>query len=335
MTALSNMAAASRPPGIGDARVPCPLCGGLIHPVAGRCKHCKEDLSSLRAGRPQAAAPLPALNKSAPRYGDVQAAVVPASPYGPNGPNGTNGHASAVPIMVPAAGEGVVRDGGQPILPPRPTSQWHMKAQKPGGLARHWPLLVIVLAAAAIVAAVIIMVLPEDEHKGGKRHLPATPAPDRMETDPLNKQSQLDPWDQGGPGGAPGTAPDPGQGQGHMPDPPRQHPQAPDPDDIWGGLSGPGPSGGMMGGQLAGSFMFTMMLQACHKLQSCPGTNQQMLTAACSQFNSMPHPPMPQNCPSAQKCLDAIDALDCDANIDNPLQAITLLQDCTKAATEC
>jgi len=80
-----------------DGRVPCPLCGGLIHPVAGRCKHCKEDLSQFRAGRPQAAAVLPALNG---RPTPVPVAVqVPAG-------NGTSVH--AVPAAAVAPEQGVL-----------------------------------------------------------------------------------------------------------------------------------------------------------------------------------------------------------------------------------
>ena len=30
-----------------DPRVACPVCGGLVHPVAGKCKHCKTDLVKL------------------------------------------------------------------------------------------------------------------------------------------------------------------------------------------------------------------------------------------------------------------------------------------------
>jgi hypothetical protein len=32
-----------------DVRTACPVCGGAIHPVAGRCKHCRADLVKLRA----------------------------------------------------------------------------------------------------------------------------------------------------------------------------------------------------------------------------------------------------------------------------------------------
>src|SRR5205814_5764562 len=120
MTALMTMAATARPPGLGDARVPCPLCGGLIHPVAGRCKHCKEDLSTFRAGRPQAAATLPALNGhtiTAPATLHAPPPVVAAQTNGymPTSGNGTNGQSTitAAPIAIQA------RDGSQPILPPR------------------------------------------------------------------------------------------------------------------------------------------------------------------------------------------------------------------------
>lgn len=314
MTALSNMAAANRSPGLGDARVPCPLCGGLIHPVAGRCKHCKEDLSSFRAGRPQAATPLPSLQAQPGAY--AQTPAVAAAP--------PNGQATAIPVTVP-----VGREDSQPILPPRPTSQWRMKAQgSRAGWLRNWPMIVIVVAVVAIVAAVVIMVLPEDEAKrGGKKQLMAPPAPDRMETSPMPPQSgQIDPW------GSPDDQPDPGA-QPPMPATPDPDPDPPDPDDLFGGLGGSNPNP-MMGG-LSGTFMLTMFHQACRKLQSCPGTDMQTLSAVCSQFNSLPRPAVPSGCPSAQKCLDAIDALDCSANLDNPLSAIALIQDCSKAMTEC
>lgn len=309
MTALSNMAAANRSPGLGDARVPCPLCGGLIHPVAGRCKHCKEDLTSFRAGRPQAATPLPSL-QAQPAGAPIAAAV--AAPL--------DGQAGAIPVTVPTA-----REGSQPILPPRPTSQWRMKAQgSRGSWLRNWPMIVIALAVVAIVAAVVIMVLPEDDAKrGGKKQLMAPPAPDRMETSPMQpKASQIDPW------GSPDDQPDPG----NRPLPPVPDPDPPDPDDIYGGLGGGNP---MLGGGLTGTFTLTMLHQACRKLQSCPSSDQQALSAVCSQFNSLPRPPVPSGCPSAQKCLDAIDAIDCDANIDNPLSAIAVIQDCSKAMSEC
>lgn len=313
MTALTDMAAA-RPPGIADARVPCPLCGGLIHPVAGRCKHCKEDLSSYRAGRPQAAAALPALLHGKPQ-------------------NGSNGHAAAtanafVPTFVPA-------QDSQPILPPRTTAR-SVQAQRPHSMWRSWPMLVICVAVIAIVAATVIMVMPPDsKKKDGKMSAP--PAPERMETNPLpEKSGQIDPW-----GGQPGTVP-------QMPQPVQPVPAPPDPDDddLWGGLGGgAGGAGGLGGGSLGGgggglgggaSFMITALDHACTKLKSCPDVDQSSLSSVCEAVSMMPKPPGPTSCVAARKCLDAIDRLDCsDAQSASPHSVFTMFNDCTLAATQC
>ena len=166
MPALASMAAAARSPGISDGRVPCPRCGGLIHPVAGRCKHCKEDLSALRGGRPAAAAPLPVLNGS--------------------GNGHANGHAQhaapSAPMPMPVMP--VMNEGSQPILPPRPTGR-SFAAEKPRSVWKSWPMLVIVLASVAIVVAVVLMVWPPSSGHETKRALQPPPAPERMETNPL------------------------------------------------------------------------------------------------------------------------------------------------------
>lgn len=323
------MAAAARSPGIGDARVPCPLCGGLIHPVAGRCKHCKEDLTAYRAGRPPASTPLPPLDGRAAQ-----------APHGVAGAPGTNGH---VPAAMPVAV--APREASQPILPPRPTGR-SMAAQPPRGLLRNWPILVIVVAVLAIVGAVVIMVLPaDDEPQAGKRQLMPTPAPDRMETNPLPKQGRIDPWADPDmpPGTVPRAMPSQPDPYGYDPGPRRAQPRrtppgsAPsdpfgaDPDDVFGGIGGLGTGGA----RISGTFMVTMLHQACTKLQSCPSADFDVLGPLCGQFRAMPRPPLPANCPAAQRCLDAIDGLSCDADIDNPLAAIALLQDCTTAATKC
>lgn len=299
MTALLQMAAA-RPPGIADARVPCPLCGGLIHPVAGRCKHCKEDLSSFRAGRPQAAAALPALDRK-PQ-------------------NGSNGHAAAtaIPLFVPA------QEASQPILPPR-TTQRSLPVQRGHSLWRSWPMLVIVLAVIAIVAATVIMIMPpESKSHGGKMSAP--PAPDRMQTNPMpEKSSQIDPWDNGL-GNVPRT-PDP------VPQPPAP---APDDDDL---LGGGGVIGGMPGGGLGaqGDFMVTVLDRACAKLKSCPDLDQTAFSSVCDAVSMMGlgAAKTPPTCPAAQRCLDAIDRLSCsDASQASPHSVFTMFNECA-LATQC
>lgn len=304
MTALENMAAAARPPGIGDARVPCPLCGGLIHPVAGRCKHCKEDLSTLRQGRPQAAAALPALN----------------------------GHAVAPSIVAPVATPVAIataREGSQPILPQRTTGS-HVAAQKPsGGLLRSWPMIVIGVAVLAIITAVVIMVLPQDNARSKRIGKPPSPAPERMDSSPVPpKSSQLDPWDQ--PDKQPSLPPVPD------PNPPQQapDPQAglqPDPNDP----SDPNDVLGSLGGSSGAAVMFAMAEHACKKMKACPGVDQTMLSLACDQFKAVPKPPLPA-CDAAKRCMDAIDSMDCSqANSNNPIGAVYLLKDCSSAMTDC
>jgi hypothetical protein len=321
MTALENMAAAARQPGLGDARVPCPLCGGLIHPVAGRCKHCKEDLTQFRAGRPQAAAALPPLNGAGSQPVPVPAPAPQVSPWAP--PTHANGAAAApVPVAVPTA-----REGSQPILPQRPTGRSMAVASPTTSLWRSWPMIVIGVAVLAIVTAVVIMVLPEDTKGSSKKIGTPPPAPERMDLDPMPpKASQLnpgDPWSQPDPGAQPQQPPRP------TPPPDPSQPDPNDPNDLFGGLGG--------GAGITGSaVMLTVFDKACNKLKTCPDIDQSMISTVCDQFASMPKPPAPKNCPAAQRCFDAIDGMSCSqASSTSPLTAIYLIKDCTSAMNDC
>jgi len=207
MTALTDMAAPARP-GVTDARLPCPLCGGLVHPVAGRCKHCKGDLTTFRAGRPQAATPLPAL-------------------LGGPAP-GTNGH-SAAPAMT-------VREESAPILPPR-TSAHDMPAQRDHSTWRRWPVIVMVIAGLAIVGAVVAMFWLPPSSGGGEHTLKPPPAPERMDLNPIPPPS-ADPQP------APPAANDP-WGAPHAQATPQQR-HAPAPPDLTDPFSDP--SGALAGG---------------------------------------------------------------------------------------
>ncbi len=316
MTALASMAAPARPP--QDARVPCPLCGGLIHPVAGRCKHCKEDLSARRAGRPQAAAPLPALDRAAARDSG-QVAIAPAVTSAP------------VPAVVPA------RDASAPILPPRPTGR-SVVAQPERSIWKSWPMIVIVLATIAIAVAVVIMVMPPStsDSAAGKHVIqPPTPAPDRMDSNPLPPP---------GPGNSNGADPWGGHSQVDPPrhldpvpqDPPQQLqvPTDPDPDaiDPFGGIVGGGL--GPTGGTGAASFYTAALDHACQKLKACPDVDQ-TLTSICDVLTLQPK--AQTTCASGQRCLDAIDKLSCTqaGALSNPNSIVTLFQDCTNAVTSC
>lgn len=294
LAALEDMAQ----PGVAEARVPCPLCGGLIHPVAGRCKHCKQDLTALRAGRPAAATALPALQHGAP------------APV-----------AAAVPVPVKDV-------ASQPILPPRPTAT---RAAAPEPRAARWPIVVIILAVIAIAGAVVIMVWPHGDSPG-QHTLQPPPAPERMDTDPMPQPGAADPW--GGNNAphsqvVPRSTPDPL---------PAQPPQQPDDDQQFGfgGMWG-GATNGLAGGGGAGSpdFMFAAMGHACQKLKTCPNADD-TLKSLCDVYSQFPPSAPPANCAPAQRCLDAIDNMSCSqTGYGSPLAVVNMFQDCTQAITSC
>ena len=145
-----------------------------------------------------------------------------------------------------------------------------------------------------------------------------------MDSNPVPpKASQIDPW----------SGPD-SQGQPQapsQPQAPQNDPNANDPDDLFGGLGG----GGVVGGSGA-AIMVTLMDKACTKLKGCTDIDQSIVAVACDQFKSLPKAPLPANCPSAQRCMDAIDGMSCSsANGTNPMTAIYQLSDCMTAVTDC
>jgi len=317
------------------------MCGGLIHPIAGKCKHCKGDLSALRSNRPAAAASLPALHA----HGNVQ--MINARPGShlngyhppapaPHGPTPhTNGHANYVPVPQAAAHvammpvhDPVLRgqlDGTQPILPPRPTGRMYAAQTPRASWWKSWPLIVIVLAMLAIVTAVILMVWPPGgpTDQGVKNGKLSPPAPERMDTNPLVPHSPParsgDPW----------SAPKPA-------DPPRPDitpdidiPDDPDVDDPLD-PTGSGSFGSLSG---SGAIMMSMMRHACDRAASC-GQLDSMLKDYCDMTKKLPNPPAPASCPSAARCLQHIDQMSCSGGFDdiNALSSVMYkFQDCVEA----
>ncbi len=167
---MNNMAVASRSPADArDARVPCAQCGGLVHPIAGRCKHCKADLAAARTAHAPALAVLPPLANptSAPAPAKPLPQIAAPAPLAvpPNAETLVGATpvvmASAVPSIVvataPAREAYNPMPDGRPILPPRPTGRMRARGDERGWLARNWPVIVIVLASIAIILAVILM----------------------------------------------------------------------------------------------------------------------------------------------------------------------------------
>jgi hypothetical protein len=304
--------AAPRPPQISDARVPCPLCGGLVHPVAGRCKHCKQDLTALRSGRPHAAAQLPALV----------------------GASRGNGHAAATPVPIAA------REESQPILPPRPADQPAAATEAGPPAWRRWPMLVMALAVVAIVIAVIVLLWgPKTPAQAGQ--LPPGPAPERMDTDPLQHSAQPpapqappsdDPWQSGPP-------------QPHAQAPARKMPD-PVPDDSddtdsldLGGAGGNGGLAGSLGA--ADTRLSTMALvgqHLCDRLKQC-GTADADMAAYCTKIAEIQRQfPAGAQCDARTRCLEHVDHLPCTTKADDDgavFRLMTQLSDCMEALQRC
>lgn len=178
-------------------RVPCPLCGGAIHPVAGRCKHCKQDLLAHRGGASGASSALPRL----------------AAGTGPMGQGSLS--PSAVTIGLPAY----------------PVEAAQRQARR--GWLSNWPLIVITLAVVAMIVALVLLVLPQ--HDGGARGGKRLPGSDNMETDVLprsGKSGAIDPWapsPRANSGRNPGADPGANSGPSSQASPP---PAPVPPDDV-------------------------------------------------------------------------------------------------------
>ena len=286
-----------------DVRVACPFCGAPIHPVAGRCKHCKQDLNATRASRPAAQAPLPALD------GKTAHATVAAT------------YISPVPMPAREPGTG-------PILPPRPTGRSVAITMAPASPLRSWPVVVIGVAAVAIIAAVAIMVWPakaERVRPEQGHELAPPPAPERMDSDPL-PPSQPQP--------SPHASIDPPPAPRHTPDPlpPAASPRNIDPQDPFAGANG-GLSGLSLNGVAGADMMMAVMGHACARLKSCPDADESVRDM-CDMFSSYSRNAKPPDCDAAKECLQQIDKLDCSASI-TPAALMTTIPSCLKAETSC
>jgi hypothetical protein len=309
------MAAVAKTPAPSDGRFPCPQCGGLVHPIAGKCKHCKADLAAARGARPAAAAALPAL-----AAGGKAAPAPKADPTPAPAP-------SPVRAIAQAAAEAA------PILPPRPTGRMQAAKSPKGSLLRNWPVIVIILAGIAIAAAVVLMVWPPSGTAKADTRLPPPPAPERMDTNPLPPQGSL-------------TAPKVVPGAPTQPDPWAK----PDPDDQANNidpvdpLKDPfaNPRGGNSNpfGNVTGTaaVTFSVLQHACSRMTSCGNSQLAPFCSSMGQMFGAIGTLPPPTCAAAQRCIDRIDQLDCNASLSSQadiLSAAGTIQDCSDAMTRC
>ncbi|MBK9031493.1 MAG: hypothetical protein IPL61_09185 [Myxococcales bacterium] len=297
-------------PALAEVRVSCPACGGAIHPIAGRCKHCKADLVAARGGATAAIGSVIQLGALAP----APSGPAPGLPSGP--PTAAPSPASGLPAVATAAPPPVMI--AQPLVAPRRAS-WR----------RRWPLLVAALAAVAIVVSVAVLVFGGEDPKARRRRA-LGPAPDRMQTDQL----PTDPW----------------KGSGRAPDPDQLQPvpQAPPPDiDPGGGAPQPPrvptpPAAG--GGSItsADEFVTRAVDVGCQRLATCWGGPS--ASGICEELKQLTASglAMSTGCPqfdpaSASQCVNQLASLPCpDSNVQLPelLGMVAGLDACMRTCQE-
>ena len=301
-----------------DARMPCPVCRAPIHPIAGRCKHCKADLAAQRSSRPAAGVALPPL-AARPRVPTPVAVPVADAPADP---------------VAQAAAPTIVDAPSAPILPPRPTGRMGTATVSHRSVWKSWPVIVIALASIAIIAAVILMAFPPgsagaDSGTAGKHGLEPPPAPEHMDQNPMlppsAPHSQLTP---------PPTAPDPVPR--HVPDPLPVDPDPADPADPFAGLGALGGGRTPFAGGAAThgmGLMLAVVKHACDRLQQCGTVDDTMRITCQMTLRSMPSTAAP-SCPAAQRCLAKVDQMDCGSQANDMgtvVGLMTQLQDCVDA----
>jgi hypothetical protein len=135
--------------------IPCPICRGEIHAVAGRCKHCKTDLVDLRE-RAIRAARAHAMGATVPPRPMAPPPMMPM-PFPMAGAGAAPPH--DVPTMMPPP-EASNTDAMSHAPPPAPPPQWGeppayfgpevVSVPQPSAWSRRWPVVVSALALLAI-----------------------------------------------------------------------------------------------------------------------------------------------------------------------------------------
>lgn len=304
-------------PAATDPRISCPVCRAPVHPIAGRCKHCKADLVRVRggttgagetpvaiptigAGGAPAAAPLPLPSG---RAGAAMPALTGAAAPQPGGPPPA-GSASTMATTLPSTpSPGSTAPAPRPLPGPgaSPTSVGGATRSRSRGWGQRWPLLVAVLAAVAILASLAVLVFGGGA--AARKPIRAIgPAPERMDTDigppqpvPLPPggaapdprgatppPDPVDPFD-------PTPTPAPGAGSGPADPAPPADPDDPsalaDPDDPTARLV-PAPRTGAPRVDTIGEFLDAAVDVGCERLTTCLGSAGSARTL-CDQVKSM------------------------------------------------
>ncbi len=288
----------------------CPLCGGGIHPIAGRCKHCKTDLVKLRAQQ-----------NAATMAAQAQIPVASAAPTATPTSTATTTVTPATPTVAPAtptATTTVTPANAESATPHAPALMYR---QDVSSWSRRWPYAVAAVAVIAILLSVVVMVQQwtSDSTKTApssveKAQTPAAApaAPDSADpTSPMKKNSKKPPQAK-----APSTAPSA---------PPART-----------GAKAPGP----------GQFAVALTQRVCTKLSSCgllTSFSQMMCTDLANQLgdpdaaDKVKRGECRYDRSAAAACLSAIGGLSCSAQSTSDVMSWVTragaLADCASAYT--
>lgn len=309
---MALAARSSRAGAASDGRIPCPVCRQQIHPVAGRCKHCKTDLVKLREQH----------GVRAPRLAPAVLGVAPP-------PQVAFAPAPAVAAPVPTA-SAPVTPSSQTLLDPPPYMLPQVAVPPPADLIAapmpylgdatltdlpaqrrpRWPLIVAIVAGVAIVICVLLLVLDKPAAKSSRTTNGVGVGTDSMDTQ-VTPPAPIDPGSPGDPWGAvpaPGDPNDPIPAQPIDPDP-YQPPAPVPPPSTFNGTVPP-----------AEKFFSSMWGQVCDKMKSCGVPGVDMVCSNPDILDSLdPYKDQVKtgNCtydePAARKCLESIGSFSCSS----------------------
>ena len=356
-------------PAPADARISCPVCRAPVHPIAGRCKHCKADLVRVRGGTTGAGETPVSIPVMGP--GGAPAAAPLPLPGGRNGAMPALAAGAASPPALPAAAPlPALGAGSAPVIAspadPSPGPLGSPDGAPTGSLAgatheaprrarswtRHGPIVVALVAGVAILGSLVVLLVGD---LGGaskpKKLSPLGPAPDRMHTDldlpappsptPRAPAAPTPPPSPGAP-----AAPAPPTGPTDPTDP--MDPSAPiDPFDP-GAATGPGASAdpqppvrgasGVPRVSTVTEFLAAAIDAGCERLLACTSSSDDA-QSMCRQARSMRDSTaatLDLSCTrfdasAANRCLAAIARMPCPDGLD--LAELTRLATAVPACT--
>jgi hypothetical protein len=292
------------------------MCGGLIHPIASRCKHCRAAIGNHAARQRSGTAvmrALPALTATTISVG----VGVPSS---------------IATVALPFA--------NPPSTSAAATASFDFAQTDDRPWWKRWPMIVVAVAAIAIVVAVVMMFWPQPERRG--TNIVAPPAPANMDTNPMPETppalptTPADPWSGTGPAvpapmdpsadpsidpsmpvpgadpGAPIPTPDPDLGVDPDPDP-------------------NGPAAPPVNSAARDQFVDQLATAVCRQVAGCTNIDPAMTNVLCDGVVSLLNQTLPSsncsfNAGKAATCLKRVRTLTCNSQL-NVIDAMALLND--------